>query len=114
MLIKLDIFKHQGRYTGWRILSIFVIGILTASFLATTFFIYQNIMATTANSSIIIILGPESNIEVLNMADYEKAKNIVAQKQQATFIANDLKYIFDFQTSTVKTTTAYAPTTTKK
>ena len=112
--MRLNFLKSNGHYVAWRVASIIVTGLLAASVFITFFFVYQNIMATTANSNIIIVLGPDSNIENLDLAGYQKTQTIISAKQQIFAFPNQTRYLFNFATTSSATITSTYASTTKK
>lgn len=111
--------KKQTHFTKlalWRLISIFVVGFLTAAAGFTFYFIYQNIYNTIANTNAIVILNSELNISNVDINTFKKVESIMEMKQTAasSTIPNSLKYIFDYEKSPITITTSTSTTTPTK
>ncbi len=77
--IKLE-FKSVGKYAGWRLLSIFLMGVLLTASLFTYYFIYNNIYTTLADANAVVALNSQIGGEAIDQAAYEEANALQLTK----------------------------------
>ena len=97
--------KHAPTELGkhlalWRILSLFFIGIILMSFMYSGWFLYTKIFHTLEDASAVALLNPGSNSDVLDVAQYNQAKRLVATKNTPTVFPATLRSIFSYSSST--------------
>lgn len=94
-------FKPPGKYAGWRLLSIVLVGLLLSTALFTFYFIYNNIYATMADANAVLILNTQLGGEAIDQAAYEKAVQLLAVKNTPFVIPTTTRDIFDNRTITM-------------
>jgi len=96
------IVKNDGHYRAWRLASIGIVGFLGLAVIFTIYFIYNNIYNTLSNSNVILILSNSPQSDTIDVDAYEKAKEIIAKKEQITSIPIKLRNIFIYDESNTK------------
>ena len=92
----------------WHIAYLILIGLLLASAIYTTWFVYQNVCDTIDNAMVIVQISPDLNNEVINLPLFEQTQISVTTKQTAIDIPANLRNIFEYYSSPLPG----APTTT--
>jgi len=101
LISKLNIpISYKGKYGFWRLLNIFILGLLVSGAMFTCYFIYQNIYSTIANANAIVSLRTNLNIYDLDLQSYEKAEAAITQKKQPQDFPLNIRNIFYYNTST--------------
>lgn len=87
-------FKTTSPYLGWRLFSIVLIGLMLASVIASTYFIYTTVYRTLDDANTIVVLDSFATLSTINEANYAKAQVLIGQKAVVTTIPRDLRNIF--------------------
>jgi len=75
--------KAPGKYAGWRLLSILLMGLLLTAALFTYYFIYNNIYTTLADANAVIALNSQIGGETVDQVAFVEASGLLAAKNSA-------------------------------
>ncbi|MDO8626089.1 MAG: hypothetical protein Q7K39_01355 [Candidatus Magasanikbacteria bacterium] len=90
---------RQDHLLVWRLINWVVVGILLASVLLSSYFIYVYIFQTLESANAIAILNANSNYDVVNLTDFKIVEEKVAVKQAVEDPENSLRNIFIYDES---------------
>lgn len=98
-------------FLGWRIASLVLLGLLGAAFIGSSYLIYRYVYRTLQDAYVILELSANPDIEVLNRALLEQARELIEQKKPSFIVPRNLRNIFQYgsATSTVKTIPPSSP-----
>lgn len=87
-------FKTTSPYLGWRLFSIVLIGLMAASVIASTYFIYTTVYRTLDDANTIVVLDSFAVLSTINETNYAKAQALIGEKAVVVTIPHDLRNIF--------------------
>jgi len=86
--------RPPGKYAGWRLLSILLMGILLLAALFTYYFIYNNIYTTLADANAVIALNSQIGGETVDQVAYEKSLELLKTKETPYAIPTTTRDVF--------------------
>ena len=95
----------KSRYQSWRILSIIIVGLATATAIITAYFIYQNIFRTLENANAVVILSSNLNIDVIDTKAYNQTEELIKDKNTLFVWPTNTRNIFSYQVTNYVTST---------
>lgn len=97
----------KTKYSLWRLIYILVLGLLAATILLTSYFIYQTIYIGIANANAIVASETALSMYNLDIVSYEKNLALINQKKQlGGFPANSRNiFIYSKNSSTYEVST---------
>lgn len=93
-LIKLFTSTAKTPYLAWRLFSIVLMGAMSASVIASVFFIYDSVYQTLGDANSIVALNSNVNLTTINQTVYTKARELVALKNTTNTIDKINRNIF--------------------
>lgn len=102
-------FKKIEPYAKWRMASFALFGVLLASIIGSSYFIYSKIYQTLNDANSIIILNSGLSINNVNMESYQQALKALKLKEKTSVIPKNIRDIFSYGQTASST-----PTPTKK
>ncbi len=89
-----------GTYIGWRILSIVLFGGMLASFIISSYFIYQYIYRALEDANTIIVLNSSLGVDTVNKPLFLQAQKFMEKKATPVKLPTPLRNIFVYVSST--------------
>ncbi len=102
---RIFVLKPANQYTIWKVLGLFVVGILMAGTIMVFYFIYLYSYLTLSNINTIIILNSNLAADVINIKTFQNTEQMIKWKNSLPNIPEKIRNIFYYIDIATPTTT---------
>lgn len=93
--IKKDIrLRPANQYTVWKVVGLFIVGLLFAGSMLVFYFIYLYSYLTLSNSNTIIILNSNLAVDIIDIKTFKTSEEIIQFKKQLPKVQEKIRNIF--------------------